>query len=181
MKGGDNDGSPFSLWWAMDEKKKLIILGIGNILLQDEGFGVHFVNWFEKRWQLPNDAEIIDGGTLGYVLLNIMSNCERMIIIDIMRLDDEPGSIYRFSREEMETHLPPPTTAHEVTFADVLFKADLMGECPEMVFLCIVPKAYGDMDLEMTPLIKEKFPEMERLLLEELAKNDITPKCLDYA
>jgi hydrogenase maturation protease len=165
----------------MDDKQKLIILGIGNILLQDEGFGVHFVNWFEKRWQLPDDVDIIDGGTLGYVLLDTMSRCERMIIIDVMRLDDEPGSIYRLSREEMESRLPPATTAHEVTFSDVLFKADLMGECPEMVFLCIVPKAYGDMDLEMTPLIRERFPVMERLLLEELAGNDIVPKALNYA
>jgi hydrogenase maturation protease len=165
----------------MDEKKKLIILGIGNILLQDEGFGVHFVHWFETRWQLPDDVDIVDGGTLGYVLLNIMNSCERMIVIDIMRLNDEPGSIYRFSREELESHLPPPTTAHEVTFADVLFKADLMGECPEIVFLCIVPKAYGDLNLEITSLIREKFPAMEALLLEELAKNDIVPERLDYA
>ncbi|MDD5168991.1 MAG: HyaD/HybD family hydrogenase maturation endopeptidase [Syntrophales bacterium] len=165
----------------MCDYKKLTILGIGNILLKDEGFGVHFVSWFEKRWRLPEDVDIVDGGTLGYVLLDIMSRCERMIIIDIMRLEDEPGSIYRFTREEMESHLPPPTTAHEVTFADVLFKADLMGECPEMVFLCIVPKAYGDLDLEMTPLIREKFPEMERVLLKELAKNDIIAERLDHA
>lgn len=165
----------------MEDKKKLTILGLGNILLQDEGFGVHFVSWFEERWRLPETTDIIDGGTLGYVLLNIMSNCERMVVIDVMRLDDEPGSIYRFTREEMESRLPPPTTAHEVTFADVLFKADLMGECPEMVFLCIVPEAIGDLDLQMTPRIREKFPEMERLLLEELAANDITPARIGHA
>ena len=165
----------------MDEKKRLIILGIGNILLQDEGFGVHFVRWFENRWKLPDDAEIIDGGTLGYVLLEIMSRCEKMVIVDIIRLDDEPGSVYRFSRDEMEIHLPPPTTAHEVTFTDVLFKADLMGECPDLVFLCIVPKAYGEMNLDMTPLLQEKFPVVEKLLLEELAKNGIAPERFDHA
>jgi len=165
----------------MDEKKRLIILGIGNILLRDEGFGVHFVRWFEKRWQLPDAVEIIDGGTLGYVLLDIMSRCEKMIVVDVIRLSDEPGSIYRFSRAEMETHLPPPTTAHEVTFADVLFKADLMGECPEMVFLCVVPQSVSEMDLEMSPLMREKVPTMEKLLLQELTQYGITLKRLDDA
>ena len=165
----------------MSDRKKLTILGIGSILLQDEGFGVHFANWFETRWRLPEGVDIVDGGTLGYALLNIMSNCDRMIVIDVMRLAEEPGAIYRFSREEMETHLPPPTTAHEVTFADVLFKAELMGECPEMTFLCIVPKAYQDLNLEMTTLLRGKFPAMEKLLLEELARHDIVPERLTHA
>ncbi len=157
-------------------KRKLIILGLGNVLLGDEGFGVHFVRWFEKRHSLPPGVEVVDGGTLGYGLLPVLTECEKAVVIDAIRLDDEPGSVYRFGREEMALYMPPPTSAHEVEFAHVLCQADLMGEEPEVFFLCIVPKSWGNLDLEMTPLMEEKFPLFERLLLEELGRQGIVPE-----
>ncbi len=101
---------------SMTDKKKLIILGLGNIITKDEGFGVHFLRWFLERHRLPEEVEAVDGGTLGYVLLGLFDRCERMIVIDTIKLPDPPGSIYRFTHEEMSTYLPPPTTAHEVSF-----------------------------------------------------------------
>jgi hydrogenase maturation protease len=154
----------------MSERNLVTILGIGNILLTDEGFGVHFVNWFSKRYRATDDVRIIDGGTLGYKLLDIICSCDNLIVVDVLKAQDEPGSIYRFNKNEMEIHMPPPTTAHEVTFSDLLFKTEMMDESPETIFLCIVPKEYGDMNLEMTPFIQDKFPVMEKLLLQELDK-----------
>jgi hydrogenase maturation protease len=157
----------------MTERNHVTILGIGNILLADEGFGVHFVRWFSKRYQATDDVRIIDGGTLGYALLDIICSCDHLIVVDVLKAKDAPGSIYRFNKEEMELHMPPPTSAHEVTFPDVLFKTELMGESPETVFLCIVPAEYGDMKLDMTSFIRDKFPVMEKLLLQELEKLNV--------
>lgn len=157
----------------MMDKNFVTILGIGNILLEDEGFGVHFVRWISGRYSATDEIRIIDGGTLGYALLDIVSGCRNLIVIDVIKVDDAPGSIYRFSKEEMEIHLPPPTTAHEVTFPDLLFKVELMDELPEVIFLCIVPAKYGDMKMEMTPLMREKFPAMEKLLLDELSRLNV--------
>ena len=70
--------------------------------------------------------------------------------------------------------MPPPTTAHEVTFFDVLFKVELLDELPQTIFLCIVPQDYGEMNLEMTPVMQEKFPVMEKFLLEELSRLNVT-------
>lgn len=152
----------------MDKKEKITILGLGNILLGDEGFGVHFVRWFGERHKLPENVRVVDGGVLGYTLLDIICNCDHLLIIDAIKAGDEPGSIYRFTREELESKMPPPTSAHEVTFQDVLFKAELIGEIPSVVFLCIVPGYYGEMDLEMSPEMRGRFPVMEMLLLKEL-------------
>ncbi|HNS55473.1 MAG TPA: HyaD/HybD family hydrogenase maturation endopeptidase [Smithellaceae bacterium] len=157
----------------MIDKNFVTILGIGNILLQDEGFGVHFVRWISERYSAADEIKIIDGGTLGYALLDIVSGCRNLIVIDVLKVDDAPGSLYRFNQQEMEIHLPPPTTAHEVTFSDLLFKVELIGESPEVIFLCIVPGKYGDMDMEMTPLMREKFPAMEKLLLAELNRLNV--------
>ncbi|MCE5261910.1 MAG: HyaD/HybD family hydrogenase maturation endopeptidase [Deltaproteobacteria bacterium] len=157
----------------MTRKKALTILGLGNILLGDEGFGVHFVRWFADRHRLPPEVDIVDGGTLGYMLLDTISGCDTLIVIDCLKAADVPGSLYRFSRSELDERLPPPTSAHEVKFADVLCKAELMGECPELVFWCIIPERYGEMDLEMTPTVRERFTELEALLLTELSTRRI--------
>ena len=154
----------------MTQDKHITILGLGNILMGDEGFGVHFVKWFEERHRLPDKVDVIDGGTLGYFLLDIMDRSSTMIIIDVIKLCDTPGSIYRFTHAEFTTYMPPPTSAHEVTLSDVLCKAEMIGELPEIVFLCIVPQNYQDMCLELTPALQARFPEMERLVLAELAR-----------
>jgi hydrogenase maturation protease len=164
-----------------EKKKKVTILGVGNILLRDEGFGVHFVRWFSERYKPSKNVSIIDGGTLGYALIDIICSCDHLIVIDVLKAKDMPGSIYRFNTEEMQAHMPPPTTAHEVTFFDVLFKVELIDELPETLFLCIVPQEYGDMNMEMTPVMREKFPVMEKFLLKELSKLSVTLERADHA
>lgn len=157
----------------MSEKNRLTILGLGNIILKDEGFGVHFVRWFAKRWHLPEGVEIIEGGVMAYALLGPVCECENLIVIDVLKIDDEPGSIYRFTLAELEPRLPPPTSAHEVQFLDVLCKAEMLGEAPEVVFLCIVPENISEMGMDMSPLMWEKFPRMEELLLKELSARGV--------
>jgi len=152
----------------MSEKNKVTILGVGNVLLRDEGFGVHFVRHLAGRYRIPDDVRLADGGTLSYALLDIICSCEHLIVIDVIKLTDEPGSIYRFTREELETRMPPPSSAHEVSFPDVLFKAELLDELPETIFLCVVPEDCKEMGLELTPLLREKLAVMEELLLREL-------------
>ncbi len=149
-------------------------MGVGNILLADEGFGVHFVRRIEEEFTFPDGVRLIDGGVLANTLLDEICSCEHLIVIDAIKLTDVPGSIYRFTREELLTRLPPPTSAHEVAFPDVLFKAELLGELPEVTFLCIIPQQYEEMSLEMTPIMTEGLPIMERLLLQELDRLNIS-------
>ena len=96
----------------MSERNRVTVLGIGNILMGDEGFGVHFVRWFANRYRETYGVKIIDGGTLGYALLDIICSCDHLIVVDVLKVQDAPGSMYRFNKEEMKLHLPPPTTAH---------------------------------------------------------------------
>jgi hydrogenase maturation protease len=165
----------------MPERNCVTILGVGNILLADEGFGVHFIRWFSQRYKPSDGVRMIDGGTLGYALIDIICSCDNLIVIDVLKAKDMPGSIYRFNTQEMQVHMPPPTTAHEVTFFDVLFKVELLDELPETLFLCIVPRDYGEMNLEMTAIMKEKFPVMEKFLLEELSKLNVTLERIENA
>ncbi|HEX7504772.1 MAG TPA: hydrogenase maturation protease [Syntrophales bacterium] len=160
----------------MEDKQFITILGLGNILMKDEGFGVHFIRWIENRWLFPKTVEMIEGGVMAYSLLGPVCNSEHLIVIDVLKTDDEPGAIYRFTLAEIEPKLPPPTSAHEVQFLDVLCKAEMLDQAPEVVFLCIIPENVRDMDMEMSPLMQEKFPVVEELLMKELARHGIRPE-----
>jgi hydrogenase maturation protease len=160
----------------MAKKQFITILGLGNILMRDEGFGVHFVRWIGNRWRFPETVELVEGGVMAYALLGPVCDCEHLIVIDVLKTDDVPGSVYRFTLAEIEPKLPPPTSAHEVQFLDVLCKAEMLDEAPEVIFLCVVPENMQDMDMEMSPLMLEKFPVVEDLLMKELARYGIRPE-----
>ncbi|HSD94244.1 MAG TPA: hydrogenase maturation protease [Syntrophales bacterium] len=160
----------------MADKHFVTLLGLGNILMKDEGFGVHFIRWLGDRWRFPETVGLVEGGVMAYALLGTVCGCERLIVIDVLKTDDEPGAVYRFTLAEIEPKLPPPTSAHEVQFLDVLCKAEMLDEAPEVIFLCIVPEDFHDMDMEMSPLMREKFPFVEELLMKELARHGIRPE-----
>jgi hydrogenase maturation protease len=147
----------------------ITILGLGNILQGDEGFGVHFVRWFEGRHRFDDSVRIVDGGVLGYLLLDTVTDARNLIVVDVIKTDDEPGSVYRFDKKQLEDRLPPPTSAHEVEFLDVLIKAELIGRLPHTSFIVVVPERIDDMIMEMTPRMTERFPDVEALVLEELS------------
>lgn len=157
----------------MTEKKRITILGLGNILLQDEGFGVHFVRWFQNSYHIPENVKVVEGGTLGYGLLDTVCSCDKLLVVDVIKTAEKPGSAYRFTKEEVDAQMLEPTSAHEVSFQDVLCKAELIDELPECIFLCIVPHKYKDMGLKLTPSMRNKFSTMERLLLKELSLDGV--------
>jgi hydrogenase maturation protease len=160
----------------MEDKHTVTILGLGNILLGDEGFGVHFINRFGERYRLPEGVQAVDGGVLGLGLLSIITGTRHLIVIDTIKVKDQPGSIFRFTKQEMSLHLPPPTSAHEVEFLDVLAMAELMEECPPVVFIVVVPKKYGTMEIGMTDVMADRFSDVEELLLKELSSLGVRPE-----
>ena len=183
MNGGESGIiSPIVIFiTSMTARSQITILGLGNVLLQDEGFGVHFVRWFENNYRVPENVKVVEGGTLGYGLLDTVCSCDRLLVIDVIKADEEPGSVYRFTNEEVDAQILKPTSAHEVSFHDVLCKAELIDELPECIFLCIVPYKYEDMGLELTPAIRKKFSDVERLLLRELSLYGVKPLKLKHA
>ncbi len=157
----------------MTREIHITILGLGNILLQDEGFGVHFVRWFQNNYHLPGNLKVVEGGTLGYGLLDTVCSCDKLLVIDVIKSAEKPGSVYRFTKEEVDAQVLEPTSAHEVSFQDVLCKAELIEELPECIFLCVVPFKYKDMGLELTSPMRRIFSTVERLLLKELSLDGV--------
>ena len=101
------------------------VLGIGNIILSDEGFGVRVVEYLEKNFTFPDNVNLIDGGTLGVELTHFITGTKRLLIIDSINGGCEAGKIFHLRGDEIKTHFAQKISAHEVGIQDVLTMLEL--------------------------------------------------------
>lgn len=154
-----------------DSPPKITILGVGNLLLSDEGVGVHVVKELMKM-DLPHDISIVEGGTEGFGLLNIITETDRLIVIDAVKGGASPGSIYRFEIDEIQ-NCPSgfKTSIHQIGILEVLNLSRLIGKSPRTTVIGIEPKSL-EMGMELSSEVKEKIPRIITLILEEIEKED---------
>ncbi len=121
-----------------------LILGVGNILLADEGAGVHAMRYLEDTCE-RSDTRFIDGGTLGFSLAADIADADNLIIFDAAQLDDEPGAVRVFEDDEVDEFLTSGRrSVHEVGFADLMDIARLEGTLPQHYALIgIQPEQLG--------------------------------------
>ncbi len=106
----------------MDQIKSnpIVLLGVGNILLTDEGFGVHVVNQLQEDYVFNPPITILDGGTMGMELLTYMRGMTKLLLVDAINGGDAPGTVYEFPHEEMNSYFTEAISVHEVGMQDIL-------------------------------------------------------------
>jgi hydrogenase maturation protease len=149
-------------------RKPILILGVGNTLLKDEGMGVHVIDRV-KALDLPEEVEVIEGGVLGLDLLDYIEDREKIIIIDAVNGGDRPGTIYRLRRKDIEMRENRCLSSlHDIDLPHVLHMADLMGEHIDPVIIGVEPKDMS-VGLELSPEIEAQIPKVIDLVLKEIA------------
>ena len=118
-----------------NNRVKVLVLGLGNVLMADEGIGVHVVRALEKH-TLPEGVECLDGGTGGFVLLEPMQNADRVILIDAAADGNSPGTVTR-TTPRFSHDYPPTLTAHDIGIKDLLDAFYIQGGGPEVVLYAI--------------------------------------------
>lgn len=101
------------------------VLGIGNVILSDEGFGVRVVEYLQKNFTFPDNVSLIDGGTLGVELTHFITGTQRLLIIDSIDGGAKPGKTFHLQDEEISKHFAQKISAHEVGIQDVLTMLEL--------------------------------------------------------
>ena len=96
------------------------VLGIGNIILRDEGFGVRAVEYLEEHFHFPHDVRLLDGGTLGPELLHFVTGTQKLLILDAVAGDAPAGTVYRFEDDAVMAHFQEKMSSHEIGIQDVL-------------------------------------------------------------
>ncbi len=149
--------------------QKIVILGVGNLLLSDEGIGVHVANELIKM-NLPPEVTVVEGGTDGFGLLNIITEVNRLIVIDAVKGGGAPGSIYRFDINEVQS-CPSgfKTSVHQIGILEVIDLSGLIGKTPRTTVIGVEPKSL-EMGMELSHEIKAKIPKIIELIFEELKK-----------
>ncbi len=148
------------------EMRDTVIIGIGNILLQDDGVGVHVVNQLESE-TLPSTIELVDGGTSTLDTLGYFLDYRKVIVVDCLRAGLEPGTIYKIEPEDIKNYQKGNLSIHDVQILDVVKMANMMGHYPEVVIFGIEPKTIS-VNLEMTDLMYAKIPEVIANIKKEL-------------
>jgi hydrogenase maturation protease len=146
------------------------VLGIGNVLLRDEGVGCHVVHALEGI-PLP-DVEIVDGGTCLDVL-QIFEDADKLVIVDAVKGGGTPGQIYRFHLEDITPEQKPLLSLHDMRLVDSLKLMRLWHNIDKAVIIGVEPEEIG-WGLELSSKLQERMPQIIDAILSEL--NDISPK-----
>ncbi len=154
----------------MEEQRniKTLILGVGNLLLSDEGVGVRVIERLQAEYDLPEHVQVLDGGTLGLDLLYYLEGVENLLIIDAVEMEAEPGELLRMEGEEVPSFLSMKMSPHQIGIPDMLFAAKLRDLYPPNVVLWGIQPAELDVGMELSPLIDAKIDVLIGKTLAEL-------------
>ena len=117
----DSEGPRIDLSSLYDDgNNEIVLLGVGNILLTDEGLGVHVVKDLKESFSFTPAITIVDGGTMGMELLTYMRGMKKILLIDAINGGESPGTVYEFPHKELEQYFTEHISVHEVGMQDIL-------------------------------------------------------------
>jgi len=152
----------------MSPSPKTLIIGVGNLLLSDEGVGIHVAQRLLREYQLPEEILVLDGGTLGLDLLYYLEGIENLLMIDAVLMNKEPGSLMRMVDEEVPSYMTFKMSPHHIGIPDMLFAAKLKGLYPPNVVLWGVQPEIVDIGLDLSESVAKQVDPLLDLILEEL-------------
>ncbi len=160
-----------------ENSKKIVVLGVGNVLLKDEGVGVAVVEEIGKRYSFPDHVDVVDGGTQGLWLLATLQTTDHLIVVDAVLGGKEPGTIYRLEKDDLPTGLRVKMSAHDSDLVEALNLCKLTENGPETVVVVgIEPADIEPFGLELTPPVAAKTEELISRVLEELRLLGVEPE-----
>lgn len=155
----------------MPDDEAILVLGLGNSLLSDDGVGVHVVDVLRSMLDARDDVRLCDGGTLGLALLPDIEAAQSLILVDAGQTGGDAGDIRCFEGEAMDRRLTgKKRTAHEVAAADLLDAAALTAGRPARRVLIAVQPASTEWGLEPTPAVAAAMPEICRTVMDYVAR-----------
>lgn len=148
-----------------DSARPVLVLGIGNVLLGDEGAGVHAVRRLEQEaW--PPHVTLLDGGTGGFHLLSLFQEFERIVLVDAT-IDGEPPGTVRVIRPRFASDYPRTLSAHDIGLKDLVESAALLGHSPEVVLIVVSVKTLPEgLHAELSPEVAAALPRVATLVRE---------------
>lgn len=146
------------------KRKKTLILGLGNVLMGDEGIGVKSIEGIKKE-DLPDHVDVLDGGTGGFHLLHLFNDYERFIMIDAA-LNDSPAGTVKVIKPKFASEFPKSLTSHDIGLRDLMQSAELLHDLPEIDLIAVTIFDCQSVNLKLSPQLEEAIPEVHKLIFE---------------
>lgn len=157
-----------------EHERKIGILGIGNLLLGDEGFGVHVIRFLEENFVFPEQVRLLDGGTAGIYMAPFLEDVDHLIVIDVVAVEGVPGSLHCFNGTELRgASLQLRMSPHQLGLLEILEISRLRERAPSRVhFFGVVPERV-ETRMELSPTLQAKVAEVTEKLLGMLAEEGV--------
>ncbi|MFC1835267.1 HyaD/HybD family hydrogenase maturation endopeptidase [Thermodesulfobacteriota bacterium] len=160
-----------------DNSDMIIVLGVGNILLKDEGVGVKTVEELGRRYDFPDRVELVDGGTQGLWLMSTIQRADHLIVVDAVLGKGEPGTIYRLERDDLPKGLRAKQSAHDSDLLESLNLCAMIDQAPKSVVVVgVEPEDIQPFGVEMTETVASKVGDLIDEVLKELRNLGVTPE-----
>ena len=155
-----------------------LILGVGNLLMSDEGVGVHVIQRLVADYQLPEEVQVLDGGTLGMDLLYYLEGAENLLLIDAVQARKEPGTLVRLEGEDVPAFMSIKISPHQLGVPDMLAAAKLKDVYPQRIVLWGVQPELMEIGLDLSPTVAAQVGTIIENILEQLQAwgHTLTPR-----
>jgi hydrogenase maturation protease len=150
------------------EPTTILVLGVGNLVRRDEGFGVHVIHHLAEHFQNSPNVMLLDGGTAGVGLLDAILACHYLIVIDVARQGVAPGTLSRLDGEALAYVFKAKQSAHDWGLIEILLQARLLGHAPKVVIIAAEPQDMDSWSDELTPLLASRVPEAAAMAVAEV-------------
>jgi hydrogenase maturation protease len=147
-----------------------LVLGVGNLLLSDEGVGLRVVERLVTAYDIPDGVLTLDGGTLGLDLLYYLDGVENLLIVDAVEMGEKPGALVRLEGDEVPSFLSVKMSPHQIGVPDMLFAAKLRDLYPRNVVLWGVQPGSLEVGLELSPPVAAQVDVLVENILGELLR-----------
>lgn len=153
----------------MTDSPHIMILGVGNKLLTDEGFGIHVIEKLMKEYEFSQNVSVMDGGVLGIYLLGFISEADKLIVIDVIRNNGKPGTMYRIENDDIPDRVRAKNSLHQVDFLETMTLCKYgLDKAPESVILGVEPLDIQTYSVELTSPVKDKIDDIIEKVLKEV-------------
>jgi hydrogenase maturation protease len=154
----------------MTAREQIAILGVGNLLLTDDGVGVHVVEELRAKYEFPDNVLVVDGGTVGLTLVDLISKTDQLIVVDAVKNGGEPGILYRLEGGSLPHRVLAKNSLHQIDLLEVLTLCQTLDSVPETCIIGVEPMDVESMNIELTPPVQAKVEPMVGMVLGELRR-----------
>ncbi len=152
---------------------RILIMGVGNVLLCDEGFGVRAVAYLEEHYDWPDNVQFLAGETGGIMLMPEIQSCDLLVVLDVVLGGEAPGTVYLLENDDLRKSLSFRDSMHQTDLLDTLATCELAGHRPEALAFGLQPFDYHSMVMQLSPQAEAMLPTFCHKVVDELQRRGI--------